>query len=108
MSDKWKILADLLIENTIDEKIDWEEDDGLFMADLGEYVVSLFHDEGNNRFVVQLRDSGGVIDGFSDDDLIAMGASGYYHKFENIARIIHRRNSGAEKALDEIISKLRG
>lgn len=110
----WRELTDRLIYASEKKKISWQHtaDKATFIAAFGKNVVSFaseFQDFSERPdYVVKIMNKNGeVIDRFSDADL-DRGRSGlrYYHSLENLYRLLHREQTGADATLKSIIEML--
>ena len=107
MTPKWIQLCDKLISLTYDGKIDWT------FSSSGDSILTTI---GNQAIIIQRRassfyieildDKAEAVDSFTDDDLISLGYNGYYGQFDEMFDMLRRRNSGADKVIDEILQEL--
>jgi hypothetical protein len=114
--EKYKALLDALWMRTATGKVQWEDtsEDDAFSTKLPPYIVRLFPSETEDQldYVIQIYDANGnLVDYFNDVNLKRLKPADLrFTSYFSLMKEMHRRAgryvSGAEKALDNILSSL--
>lgn len=109
---KWRQIADLLVRLTLSGKLVWESTavTGKYITSFGDKTVAISEVFGESKFGessplvrIQILNWEAVeIDSFSDEDL----EGNYFSVLRDLVRKIERDVSGADLALDEILTSL--
>jgi hypothetical protein len=111
MSKKWVQLASALFQATDTGKVEWSliEDGKTLSAEFAENSIRIREAGSSQQYLFEISDlSGRVIDKFTDDDLIALGYDLAYTKSSEMFNSVKRKVSGADDALENIISEIEG
>jgi hypothetical protein len=109
MSEKWTQLTKRLLELDKRGSVEWVESDSSdgIQTSLGSFVVLIREIEALNQYVFVLKKANGdVFDDFTDDDLTSFGFPNAYQQIKDLYRSVHRKVSGADDAIDEMLSEL--
>lgn len=109
MSSKWVKLTEMLIRQTKNGKLDWNEtsDDDVFQTVVGSNVIELECDMFSEVYLFRIRNSRGkLVDSFTDKDLTAIIDEPFHGELEKLMQLIRRRIAGAEQVLDDVLKQL--
>ncbi|WP_157038987.1 hypothetical protein [Caulobacter segnis] len=115
--DKYAFLVEKLYELTLGSKVEWSvtEAGGRYVAKIGNRRVAIeseYRGNGDPDIVLSIvDDSDKTIDSFTDVDLVdsiprVEGYKNYYMLMSDLLRRVARRATGAEDALDAILTDL--
>lgn len=109
MSEKWGQLLDKLTSLTKEGKISWKESEekDKISTDLKTAEVDVQFLNWDDSYIVIVKDELGLpVDQFTDEELTETGYVSATRTFETLFRTVRRQNSGADKALDNVLSTL--
>jgi hypothetical protein len=108
--NKEKLLVELLHRKTVLDRLDWREAaiDHVFEVILADKTVRISADQPQvNNYLIELINSDGkVVDAFSDVDLSCEVA--WFHRMEDLYRVVRRRVMGSEQVINEVLLELDG
>lgn len=115
--EKYRRLVDLLIERTIENKLEWRWDKSRrsSTAWLGGTALIISEDQNQNHddlyTVSILNTNGEILETFTDETISVpyeqmTDESNYFKKLQTCYTLIHKRATGADVALDNILKDL--
>lgn len=112
MSEKWILVAEKVIELTNSGQLTWKETPSIqsFQTKVGTQIIEISEEPIGNRHNYEFKifdKNGNIVDAFTDTDLANVPTySNWEYRLQQMFRLIRRRLSGAEDALDALIKEL--